>query len=151
MSNYSPEVLRTLVNGGWQEGRVVDTKSIEYFVKSEGFAWFPEVEAFLTEFAGLSFVWTGSSGFDSDFRFDAVLSVENFDTYWILQHYRSRIPKHTAFCPIGVLSGTHMQLFMDSETCFYGGYDDILVFFGKGAAEFFQNLCSPPDPARQME
>jgi hypothetical protein len=143
MNNYSPEVLRTLLGGGWQEGRAADTKSIEQFVKSDGFAWFPAVEAFLKEFAGLSFVYAESPGFDRDFTFDAVLSAESFAPSWILEHYRSRIPKHTAFCPIGVLSGSHMQLFMDSEACFYGGYDDFLVFFGTGTAEFFQSLCSP--------
>lgn len=142
MNQYSPEILKALLESGWHEGRIVDTDSVKRFVVSEGFTWFTQVEEFLKEFLGLTFNYNGGNGIATDFRFDVVLSVESFDTSWILNHYSSRINKPTSFCPVGVLSGTHMQLFMDEEKCFYGGYDDILMFFGKGTVEFLRNLCS---------
>ena len=144
MNNFSLSTLTYLTLASWEVGRKVPTIKCRAYLSEEGYSWFPKVATFLEEFGDLLIKYKDKAG-ASVLTFDACYASSRYDSRWVTEEYAQRLGC-SQLCPIGELSG-HMLLFMDDFGRVYGGYDDILCFFGNSGVEAIEVICSNQDAA----
>ena len=139
MDNFSPSTVNYLTEAGWYASRKVSLIKYRAFLQGEGYTWFSKVAEFLEEFGDLLIKYRDKGG-ESTLTFDACDASASYDSRWVTDEYAQRLGR-TQLCVIGELSG-HMLLFMDDLGQVYGGYDDILCFFGNSGTEAIEVICS---------
>jgi hypothetical protein len=139
MENFSPSTVAYLTKAGWYADRKVSLIKYRAYLSGEGYTWFPQVADFLEEFGGLEIRYEGIAGV-SVVTFDACYASSCYDSRWVTQNYAQRVGR-SQLCIIGELSG-HMLLCIDDLGRVYGGYDDILCFFGNSGVEAIEIICS---------
>ncbi|HEY9805401.1 MAG TPA: SUKH-3 domain-containing protein [Candidatus Obscuribacterales bacterium] len=141
MDVFTPSTLAYLTQAGWQPGRKISLIKYRAYLDGEGYAWFPAVASFLSEFGDLLITFKRNSGGVDTMSFDACDAGDSFDTYWVQKNYAPRIGQ-SQLCVIGVAYGHHLLLFMDEAGRVYGGYDDFLCFIGNSGPEAIEAICS---------
>lgn len=139
MDNFSPPTVQYLTEAGWYAGRKVSLIKYRAYLEGEGYTWFPKAAEFLEEFGDLILNYRDKGG-KSMLTFDACYTSARYDSRWVTDEYAQRLGR-LQLCVIGELSG-HMLLFMNDLGQVYGGYDDILCFFGNSGIEAIEIICS---------
>jgi hypothetical protein len=139
MNNFSPSTVAYLTKAGWYAGRKVSIIKYRAYLSGEGYTWFLKVADFLEEFGDLVIQYEDTAGV-SVLTFDACYASARYDSRWVTDEYAQRLGR-SQLCIIGELSG-HMLLFMNDLGQVYGGYDDILCFFGNSGIEAIEVICS---------
>src|SRR6476646_4130692 len=97
MNSFSPSTLEYLTQAGWKAGRKAWTVKYRAFLTGEGYAWFPAVEDFLTEFGDLLIKFKREDGSSDTIDLDACRASAGV---WFPDYYAPRIGQ-TRFCVIG--------------------------------------------------
>jgi hypothetical protein len=139
LKDFSQSTIEYLTKAGWYAGRKVSLIKYRAYLCGEGYTWFPKVAAFLEEFGDLLLSYSNKGG-ESTLTFDACHASASYDSRWVTDEYAQRLGR-SQLCIIGELSG-HMLLFMNDLGQVYGGYDDILCFFGNSGIEAIEAICS---------
>jgi hypothetical protein len=132
------DVLEVLRRSGWSEERSVDiTASLQALVEHGVVVW-PELEALLRQFSGLTLSYQRPVRPDVAW-FDSARACRGVDPGWTVDFGLSLGAR---FAPIGCSDHEHLTLYATDDGRFYGSFYPCLAYLGSSVMEMLDGIIN---------
>ncbi len=129
--------VHILRQGGWSEFRSVDIEADRRALIQNGIEVWPELEAFLREFSGLTLRYERNGRPDSTWFGSARALREAAHPAWALRYGEGL---GVRFAPIGCSNLEYLTLHLADDGRFFGGLDPSLSYLGSSPLEMLNGL-----------